>query len=127
MANPDTIKAYNAAVDISPYLIVKFGANDYDATLAAASTDSLVGVSGGNGGVGAKAGQRIDVIHEGIAYVKLGGTVTRGDFITSDASGQGISAAPAAGVNAQVIGKAIVSGVLGDVIPVLLQIGRIQG
>lgn len=124
MANPGNIKAYNAAVDIAAYTIVKFGANDYDVTPGAASTDSLIGVSQH---VAVVAGQRCDVIHDDIANVLLGGAVTRGDYITSDANGAGVVAAPGAGVNANVIGRAIISGVAGDVIPVLIDLGRIQG
>ena len=40
---------------------------------------------------------------------------------------KGVAAAPAAGVNAAVIGKAMASGVDGDIISVLLAPGRIQG
>jgi hypothetical protein len=29
----------------------------------------------------------MDVVHEGVADIKLGGTVARGDFLTTDASG----------------------------------------
>ena len=43
------------------------------------------------------------------------------------ANGQGVTAAPAAGVNNRVIGIAIVSGVSGDIIPVLLSVSTLQG
>jgi len=122
--NTSTINGYNATVDIDPYLIVKPGANDYDVALGAASTDELIGVSGS---VKTLAGQTCDVTEAGPAFVKLGGNVTRGDLLTSDANGKAIAAAPAAGVNARVIGHARVSGVLDDVIPAVIGVGRIQG
>ena len=59
--------------------------------------------------------------------MKLGGTVTRGNFVTTDASGFGAAAAPAAGTNNRVIGRALWSGVSGDIIPVLLSLTQFQG
>ena len=122
--NATTIFGYNATVDIDPYLILKYGANDYDVAIAAASTDELAGVSGS---VKTLAGQTCDMTEAGPAFVKLGGTVARGDLLTSDANGHAIAAVPAAGVNARIVGKARVSGVANDVIPIVVGIGRIQG
>jgi hypothetical protein len=124
MANPDLAKTYNAEANIPPYTIVKFGANDFGVTPGAASTDTLVGVSTN---LNVLSGNRVDIYHEDIAYVKLGGTVTRGNFVTSDVNGNGVAAAPGAGINAGVVGIARQSGVVGDVIEVLLGPGRIQG
>lgn len=124
MANPDLPKTYNAEANVPPYTLVKFGANDFGVTPAAASTDQIVGVSTA---LNVLANAPVDVYHEDIAYVKLGGTVARGNFVTSDVNGNGVAAAPAAGVNANVIGIARQSGVVGDVIEVLINIGRIQG
>ena len=124
MANVALTKSYNAAGTIAAYTFVKFGSNDYDVVAAAAATDALIGVTKEYGYVNAEPA---DVVHEGIAYVKLGGTVTRGDLLTSDASGFGVTAAPSAGTNNRIGGMAIVSGVSGDVIPVLLKLGSFQG
>lgn len=117
MANPELIKTYDAGAAINAYTIVKFGATDYQVVPAAAVGDALAGVTTE---VAAAAGERVDVIHTGIAYVVLGGTVAPGDPITTDASGRGVKAAPAAGVNNICIGRARYSGVSGDVIEVLL-------
>ena len=76
---------------------------------------------------GATLGQDMRVQLYGIAEVKLGGTVTRGGLITSDAGGDGVAAAPAAGTNSGVIGRSMASGVSGDIIPVMLAIGTHQG
>ncbi|MFM1991333.1 MAG: hypothetical protein RJA99_4290 [Pseudomonadota bacterium] len=124
MALNGLTKSYLAEAAIAGNRIVKFGAADFSVIQGAAATDLLVGVSSR---LDAALGERIDVIHEGIADVKLGGTVTRGQRITSDATGQGVAAAPAAGTNNGVIGMALISGVSGDVIPVLLSVGQIQG
>jgi hypothetical protein len=124
MANPDLAKTYNAEANIPPYTIVKFGANDFGVAPAAASTDQMVGVSTA---LNVLSGNPVDVYHEDIAYVKLGGTVARGAYVTSDVNGNGVAAAPGAGVNANVIGIARQSGVIGDVIEVLISVSRIQG
>ena len=124
MSNPRLMKSYNAEGVIGPFLIVKYGANDFGVLVAAAATDKLIGVTRE---FGASANEPVDVTHDGIANVKLGGTVARGDFLTSDASGQAVTAAPAGGVNNRIIGIARQSGVIGDVIEVLLEPGVVQG
>jgi len=106
-------------------VFVKPGAADNRALPAAASTDKIFGITGPV--VSAASGDPVDVIHDGIADLKLGGTVTRGDLLTSDASGQGITAAPTAGNNARFGAVALVSGVSGDIIPVKVTLGSVQG
>ncbi len=125
MANRDIVKTYSAEGSISPNRIVKPGAADYGVVVAAAVGDKLIGVTVPI--ISVVSGDSVDVIHEGIADLALGGTVTRGDLLTSDASGQGVTAAPGAGTNNRVIGIALVSGVSGDIIPVLLSPGSVQG
>jgi hypothetical protein len=64
----------------------------------------------------------------GVSWVNLGvGGATRGNPITSDASGNGIVASPAAGVNNYIVGYAMGSGVQGQLIPVHINPQRIQG
>lgn len=125
MANREITKSYTAEGAISPCRIVKPGAADYGVLAAAAVGDKLIGVTVPT--ITVATGDSVDVIHDGIADVQLGGTVTRGDLLTSDANGQGVTAAPAAGTNNRVIGSALVSGVSGDIIPVLLSPGSFQG
>jgi Na+-translocating ferredoxin:NAD+ oxidoreductase RnfC subunit len=67
------------------------------------------------------------VVLDGIAEVKLGGTVTRGQRLTCDSASKAVAAAPSAGVNNQIIGIALKSGVADDVIPVLLDKSTLQG
>lgn len=123
--NQALVKAYKAGAQIAPFLIVKWDAVDFQVLPAAAATDKIAGVSVPN--VTAPSGQRVDVIKAGIAQVQLGGTVTRGDPITSNATGLGVTAAPAAGTNNRIVGYAEMSGVSGDIIPVLVNIDTIQG
>ena len=106
------------------FTIAKFGADDDTLSVATASTEELIGVFQHTT---VNAGDTVRVMLSGITRVKLGGTVARGDWITTDAAAKGVKAAPGAGVNAAVIGKAMASGVDGDIISVLLAPGRIQG
>lgn len=124
MANNGLTKSYTAEGAISANRFVKVGAADYGVLAAAAATDKIIGISTE---IDASTGERTDVVHEGIADLKLGGTVARGDLLTSDASGQGVTAAPAAGSNNRVGAMALFSGVVGDIIPVKVLQGSLQG
>lgn len=125
MPKPILTENLEAGAAISPYRIVKHGAADGAVIQGAAATDALMGVADALGA--AAATDRVDVITAGVAEVELGGTVTRGGLLTSDANGKGVAAAPAAGVNNRVIGIARVSGVSGDIIDVQLCPGQVQG
>lgn len=124
--NPILTKSYNAGGAIVANSIVKAGANDYDVLQADGPTAAakLLGITTE---VGAASGERVDVTLIGTADLKLGGTVARGDPVTSDASGFGVAAAPGAGVNNRIVGIALISGVSGDIIPVLISNSMLQG
>lgn len=122
---PGTTMNFVAEGAIAHRRIAKMGAADYGVLQATATTEAFVGVVDAPGGVA--AGDRVDVTMDGIAEVELGGTVTRGNPITADSAGKGVAASPAATVNAQIIGFAVISGVAGDYIPVHLGRGTIQG
>ena len=124
MGNPTLTKNYTAEGAIAAHRIVKFGAADGGVAQAAASTDLVIGV---NEALPVVAGERVDVIRAGIADVEFGGNVTRGQPVTADADGKAVVAAPAAGVNAHIVGFAEVSTVAGDIAPVMLARGVIQG
>lgn len=124
--NPGLIKTYVADGVVNGGRIVKAGSADGKVAQAAGVADKILGVSDLMTGPFAD-GDRLDVIHDGIADVGIGGTVAFGDPITSNASGQGVTAAPAAGTNNQVVGKALAAGVSGDIIPVLLGLCTHQG
>lgn len=125
LGNPLLPKNYTAGAAIAPFRIVKFGAADGEVVQAAAATDLSIGVSGSLPATA--AGERIDIIRAGLTPVALGGTVTRGDKLTADANGAAVTAAPAAGANANIIGIAEVSGVAGDVALMLIAPSIMQG
>jgi hypothetical protein len=125
MANPGFTKNYNAVAAILAYHIVKpSGINDGEVIPATSATDALIGVSQN---IDVASGQPVDVIHDDSANLMLGGTVAFGDPITSDANACGVKAAPAAGTNNRIVGIALASGVVNDIVPVRITLGTIQG
>lgn len=105
--------------------ITKPGASDLHIALATAATDSLNGVVNE---LSVVIGERADVVRQGIGWVEAGAAVPRGSPITSDATGRGIVAAPAAGSNVRVIGFADESATAaGDVIRFLISPCVMQG
>lgn len=108
MRNELFIKACYAGAAILPFRIVKHGAADAFAIQSAAGTDSSFGCSDSLGA--AAANDPVDIIRGGIAEVTYGGTVTRGDPLTSDSQGRAIKAA----TGNRIVGFAEVSGVVGD-------------
>lgn len=80
---------------------------------ASAATDKICGASDD---MDVKAGGIIDVKHLGEAKIEYGGTISAGDFITSDADGCAIAAA--AGNN--IAGFALFNGVKGDICSVMI-------
>lgn len=125
MRNETLVKTFIAAAPVAPFRLVKLGAADGQATQAAAVTDAIFGVSNL---LGADAtGDRFDVVMAGIAEIEYGDTVTRGDWLTTDADGKAVAAAPATGANNSVIGRAMTSGVAGDIGSVFIAPGSLQG
>lgn len=122
--SPGLTKSFKAGAAIGRRLIVKFGAADETVLPGAAATDLLLGVTTD---IDAALGEPCDVHLGGIAEVIYGGNVTRGQKLTSDANGKAVAAAPAAGVNNQIIGIAMASGVADDIGAVLLDRSVMQG
>lgn len=122
--NKEFVKNYTADAQILGRRLVKIGAADGSVAAAAAATDNVIGVSDQTT---TEAGEQCDVILAGIAEVSYGGTVTRGDLLVANASGQAVTQAAGAGNNVGVIGTAMVSGVSGDVGEVLISRGSLQG
>ena len=114
----------DAAID--EFKIVKMGITDDTVAQATAATEELIGVVQDTT---TAAGQHTQLAMVGnISRIVLGtGGATRGDKITADANGDGVVPAPGAGVNNNYIGVALKTGVAGDIIPVLIQPGSIQG
>ena len=119
MTGPNHVlkKSYTAGGTITRYAIVMFGSSDDAVVVGTAATDLLIGVAMHD----AVSGERVEVQLMGITEIKLGGTVTRGNDITSGAAGVGVALSAAATIKSS-IGKALASGVTGDVIPVMISI-----
>lgn len=83
---------------------------------ATTNTDAVIGVADD---VDTPAGGVAAVLVSGAVPVKLGGTVAAGDFITAGAGGVGVVG------TGRVVGIALQAGVVGDVIDVLVQPGKV--
>ncbi len=74
------------------------------------------------------AGERVDITIIGCKQVIAGAAFAAGVYLTSDGSGRAIAAAPAGGVNNNIVGIALeAASALGDMPEVHLRPGRIQG
>lgn len=109
---------YKAGATVNPHRIVKFGADDLTLIQATGSTDALIAVSDNVGYDPTNTNNRypqakLDAIFSDAAELEYGGTVTRGDSITSDSVGRGIKAGGVAGQ--KTIGIALKDGVVGDI------------
>jgi len=122
--NPTLTKSFVAGAAVEKHRIVKFGGSDEEVVHGAAATDLLIGVTAE---IGAASGKRLDVHLAGIAEVEAAGVIARGALVTANGSGQGVAAAPAQGANARVIGIALATTASGDIAPVLLTPGIMQG
>lgn len=124
MSNPLLLKNFIAGAAITSFRIVKFSAAN-TVIQAAAATDLSIGLSNE---VSPVAGERCDIVLTGIGYLEAGAAFALGAKLTSDAQGRGITAAPAAGANAQIAAIALEAATAaGDVVPVLLAQGVMQG
>lgn len=110
-------KNYTASTAVLAHRFVKFGGADKTVAHAVAANDGIVGVTAD---LGADAGDRVDVHHFGLGEIELGGAVTRGDFLTADALGRGVTAELAADEIIRSGALVLESGVEGDIVPCLL-------
>jgi len=110
-------KNFIAGAAIDKNKIVMFGSDDDSVIHATAATDRPVGVSL----AAAASGARVDVALQGVAEVKLGGTIARGGDVTSGAAGVGVDLVAAATIKSS-IGRAMAGGDSGDIIPVNLNL-----
>lgn len=125
MSNVVFARNFKAEAAVPAFTIFKLSATtDGQILPATGPADALIGVSTD---VAALIGERCDGILLGPADVLYGAAVTRGQQLTSDANGRAVPAAPAAGVNNNTLGRALVSGVLGDIGQVMISIGTTQG
>lgn len=117
-------KSLAAQSAVAAFLILKPGTADMTAVPAAAATDLLLGTADS---LDKATGEMVDLDLRPIAEVRLGGAISRGQPITSNAAGKGVVAAPGAGSNVRIIGFAAKNGVAEDVIPYFRAPGVMQG
>ncbi len=103
------LKTYVASGAIAARRFVKFGAND-SLVVQSGATDASATVGVSNE-LAAADTQRVEVFVEDFADVEFGGTVTRGGYVKSDASGRAV----AAGTGEAYCGIAWASAVSGDI------------
>ena len=125
MSNPILTKTYSAGGAIGPNLIVKWGAADFTVVAATAATDRSIGVT--RAGVTVASGETVDVVVKGEYEIKAGGSITRGDPITSDSAGKAVTAAPATAANNPIIGYAKQSASSADLVLVDVNPQTFQG
>lgn len=111
--NPLLDKTFTAGGTVNPYRLCKFGGSDTAIVQAAAASDAIIGVSGQ---IGAASGEVIDITLVGVGEVQAGGSITRGNQVTSDANGKAVVASD----GNVIIGKAMASAADGDIFPILL-------
>ena len=108
------IFTYKAGAAVGAYRIVKFGSDDLHVIQGAAATDTTIGIN--QSPQAAATEENVMVALQGIGQVELGGTVVRGDLLSSDSVGRAV--ASLAAPTDRVIGIALLSGGSGTVIPV---------
>lgn len=116
MANPNFIKTYAAPVAIAGRRVVAVGAADGQAVTASAVTSPAIGISEQ---IGSRSNGMCDVILAGIAEAVAGGTITRGDRLTSNGTGAVILSTAETD---RIVGVALQSAVANDIINVLISL-----
>ena len=106
-------RGYTAEAAVAGHLIVKPGTADGTCTLATAATDLLLGTADK---LDKTVGEVVDVAMEPLAKVVLGGTVVRGQALTTNAAAKAVATTTAGN---RIIGFAETSGVADDVITYL--------
>lgn len=122
MAVESTLQAITvqASADLSSnqYMFVLVNSSGQ---LAAASVDSAI--AGVLQDKPAAAGRAGNLAYSGRSKIKLGGTVTAGNFLTSDSSGNAVAVASGSAVSA---GIALTSGTSGQIVDMLIQLAGAQ-
>ncbi len=100
---------FTSETPVPAYKIVKLGTGPGGCALATAPTDRLIGISYTLNII--EPGVVMDVVQEGPTLVTAGATIAYGDLITTDASGNAITAA----VGNNVIAVSMDNAVAGDI------------
>lgn len=111
----DGVITLTAEADVEAHRLVRMGVKDYHVVHASSTQHSIIGITD----TAAKAGEPVDIIHDGVAKVEMGRTLTTpGHMIFPDAVGRGTTGTYThrahSGISMQIVGA------IGDVIDVLL-------
>lgn len=117
MRSDGLIKTFYADGTLEGRKLVTFGTGKLKVKQATAAADALIGVTTQ---IGSESNGRVDVIFSGITEVVAGGTISKGEVLTSDASGNVITATQAAD---RVIGISLEDVVVGDFATILIAQG----
>jgi hypothetical protein len=109
---------------ITKFRLVKWGTLDDTYAQASAVTDRIAGVYLGPSD--AADGDSIEICMLGECFLEVSGAIGRGMTLTTNASGQGVNAAPSAGTNNKTAAMALQSGT-NSVIAVVVVPGWMQG
>lgn len=112
-----------AEATITEGQILKNGSAGLQVLPAASVSDKSIGVAEHD----AASGEGIRMQVAGRAKYKAGGTIAKGDLLTSDASGRAVTAAPAQGDNNRIIGYATESAVVNDLFSGMIYASEKQG
>lgn len=119
------IKTYVAGADIARYTPVKFHTTAGQVVKATTGADEVIGVTTE---IDVVAGERVDVIHAGEAFVATGAAVAAGKLLMADATSRAVAAAAGAGSNVRTFGMAVEASLAAaDVIRAEIAIGSFQG
>ena len=89
MRNDGLIKSFYADGTLEGRKLVTFGTGKLKVKQATAATDALIGVTTQ---IGSESNGRVDVIFSGITEATAGGSISKGEVLTSDASANVITA-----------------------------------
>jgi hypothetical protein len=124
--------AWRAGGTIAPSTAVKIDVTADNQVVQAGAGDKCIGISqegqkgapgliGSDTTIAAQAGDSIQVIGPcRVALAQLSGTVTRGDRLASDGSGNLVTFDPATATSPEYVGYALQSGVSGNLIDILV-------
>lgn len=129
--DPGKVIAMDAGATIPDGAVVVIGAADNAAALPAGASPTAVmclGLAKREGGGSYSSGDKMDVVVSGTYAGIAGGSITRGDKVTSGGTdGSLITAAPAGGANCTFVGIALATAASGDRFVVLVCPGIMQG
>ena len=117
MRNDGLIKTFYADGTLEGRKLVTFGTGKLKVKQATAASEALIGVTTQ---IGSETNGRVDVIFSGITEANAGGTIAKGDVLTSDSNADVVKASQAAD---RVIGIALEDAVTGDYVSILIAQG----